>query len=744
MSRFHVLSHGAPQTSAMFWIDPNLLRFEVLESTFNTPHFAPLGYFPDETYEQWAARYHHPFKQEGKTWSRDFVGMNAAAELALTKGFAEWSAEKRAEGLRLTAERFKTMYMKTKSKNTREELAEFMRQDEAAARKKEEEDRAASERLMLKYALKREAEEKEQERLEQLRLEGERLEQERLEQLRLEQERLEKERLEQLRDKERALKEEQRKQREAAKKAAKEAAAAKVREEEAALAEAMAEVERAAVAKKELEKKKAAAALEVQSKAKHVAEILRAEAKNALEIAELRRRAEKDLDSMVNQLKYFPQLDSVPNIPTQLALYSFLFCCLMRQTLMMDLLIYFGAWATAAKLPSHANFSVLFKDHQQTTAARLNSEAPPLYLNCSKKTLAAQLIVQTVRNIVGIVFDLRRLIKAGDCEDDFSPEFHSHFQVMFSICDQRQFSMSVLEGIDGLGASPELIALYKSVQTFENFCGGSDFVVFRQCFPLPSLQPMPMDCLPGKTPKQTYDFFLNIGMSSRLSKDMLATSKMHDDLLRSGVKAEHKEAEGWYKYLTLITSSAKEGGNIFDATRLVWSANFKTMCRWSKNPPTLESLNSTPAFEELLPSWFGADPATTRLQFSEREDFASEMLEDDIFACGLSMGYTQSQHQILAFLLAGEGSALYDWIATRKPLQPLVLPFTTTIQKVRRAHLTHSHNHKLTLIQSLPCAALECCLRYPHVHASHFRAQCAPAGACQEVESVLVCKPSFL
>lgn len=510
---------------------------------------------------------------------------------------------------------------------------------------------------------------------EQQRLEEQRMEEQRVAQAR------EEAALEQLEQEQRRREEQERRKRET-KKAAKEAAAAKAREEEAALAEAMAEVEKTAATKKEAEAKKAKEALAVKAKAEAVAEIARAEAKNALEIAELKRQADMDLDAMVNQLKFFPQLEGVTSIPIQLAMYSFLFCFLMRQTLMMDMLLYFGRWTLAAQLPPHAEFSALFKDHQQSTSERLGRHTPPLYLNCSKKTMAAQLIVQTVRNIVGIVLDLRRLVVVGSTtsEQDYSPEFHSHFQVMYSICSQRQFSMSLLEGIDVLGPSPELIALYKAVQMFETFCAGSDFILFRQCFPLPPLPPMVKDRLPGKTPQQTVDFFLNIGMSPMVSEEMTASAQARKKLAESGVQ-QSKEAEAWFKYMQDIMAPGK---NVFNATRLVWSANFNTLCRWYQNPPALETLNSTPIFEELLPSWFGADPSTTRLQFSHREDFATEVLEDSITAFGLSMDQTQSQHQILAFLLAqGEGSGLSDWSSTRTPLATLRLPFPITLQEVR-------------------------------------------------------------
>jgi len=635
-------------------MDANLIRFEVLERTFNTPHYAPLGYFPDESYEQWAARFYCPFARDGNGWSRDIEGMNAAAARALLEGFEGWSSEKRAEALRLTALRWRALYKKASLSKEREELVEFMRQDEAAALKMQEEERAAAERVIVKNM---EAKAKRESKAEAKRKEQDERAAE------------EKKRKDEM-FKEELIKEEQckREAKKKAKKAAEEQAALRAREEDEALDKALKEVEMAEAAKQEAANKKA----------KILADIVLEKTKNAMEIAELKRNAEKDLDAMVNQLKFFPQMENVPNIPVNLAMYSFLFCCLMRQTLMMDMLLYFGAWVQKADLPTYSNFSVLFKDHQQlSTAVRVASAVPPLYLNSSQMTVAAQLIVQTVRNIVGIVFDLRRLIKSGNCEEDYSPEFHSHFQVLFSICDQRQFSMSILEGIDSLGPLPELIGLYKSVQVFENFCAGSDFIVFRQCFPLPSLG-MPQATLPGKSPQQTYDFFLNIGMSPTLSKDMAATQKLHDDLAKSGKHS--KDAEMWFEFMQKITES--DGPNIFDATRLVWQTNFTTISKWYVSPPTLESINSTPVFEELLPSWFGADPSK-KLQFSEREDFATEALEDIIYACGLSMGQTQSQQQILAFLLShGTGSAISDWISSRSPLPSLVLPFTTTIQKV--------------------------------------------------------------
>lgn len=509
---------------------------------------------------------------------------------------------------------------------------------------------------------------------------------ERMEVQRLEEERLAKAReedaLEQLEQRRREEQQRKREEQREAKKASKKAAAAKAIEEEAALAEALAEVEKAAAAKKEAAAKKAAVALEQEAKAKAKAETARAEARSVMEVRVLRRQADMDMDAMLNLPKFFPQLGGVPNIPLQLAMYSFLFCCLMRQTLMMEVLLHFSRWVCMAKLPPAAKFSELFKNHDMRPSDR-KALPPPLYLNCSNKTAAAQLIVQTARNIVGIVLDLRKLVDVGSKAEaeDYSPEFHSHFQVMYSICNQRQFSMSVLEGIDVLGPSPELLALYKAVQLFENFCGGSDFVVFRQCFPLPTLPTMTLERLPGKTAQQTQDFFLNIGMSPNASAEMSATQHAHKQLAESGVK-QSSEAQAWYQYLQALIGKPGET-NIFDATRFVWRANFTTVCKWSKAPPALETLNSSPAFEELLPSWFGAEPGV-KLQFTEREDFATQVLEDCIYACGLSLGKEESQSQILAFLLAdGEGSALYDWSSTRAPLPPLLLPFTTTIQKVR-------------------------------------------------------------
>lgn len=410
----------------------------------------------------------------------------------------------------------------------------------------------------------------------------------------------------------------------------------------------------------------------VAAKAKEVAAIARDEAKKAL--AEAKLKADNDLEAMVNQLKFFPQLAGVSSIPLNLAQYSFLFCCMMRQSLMMNVILCLQHWTSVANLPPYETFGKLFTTTEQSTGMRLSpTPNPPMYMESSKMTLGAQLVVQTTRNIVGIVLDLRNLVLRGLEDDDHTAEFHGRFQVLYSICNQRQFSMSLIEAISSLGESPALFDLYRAVQMFENFCAGSDFVVFRQCFPLPQLPPMPYEKMTNKTAAQTRDFFLNIGMSPTLSDEMAIAQRRKDQFLGSSREEE------WYAYLQSIT----QPGNIFQATRLLWSASFKTVCKWVKEPPSLASLESTSTFEELLPKWFGAH-STTRLEFTAAEDNDTQDLNEYILACGLDVGCEDPQQQILAFLLSqGKDSPLSSWSTTREKLPSLVLPFSVTIQEVR-------------------------------------------------------------
>jgi hypothetical protein len=269
---------------------------------------------------------------------------------------------------------------------------------------------------------------------------------------------------------------------------------------------------------------------------------------------------------------------------------------------------------------------------------------------------------------VGIVFDLRRILTSGVAS--FAAEYHSHFQILVGVCNQRQFSLSVLEGISLLGQSSELLELYKSFENFENFIQGSDFVVFRECFKL-----FPMPNLSHFSELIDHSGLADLFLHHAFQSSPFSELNVHEVVGK--VMFSWNDETAARKYYDSLKPTVK-------IVLSVWGKVLEKCSLWNSSPPSLESLNSSPEFEAFLSSLFGS-PAEFKAQFDSEWDIPTENLENLIQGCGISCGQTGTQESILSFLLSRPlNGVLSDWTSSlTKPVLFKNLPFTRSIQQVR-------------------------------------------------------------
>jgi hypothetical protein len=500
---------------------------------------------------------------------------------------------------------------------------------------------AATQRAALEAAAQREKEhrEKELERGRKLEKElekerqllQERQLQERQERERQEQERQEQERERQEQEQERQREISQQKKKEQ-KKAAKKPKQDDEDDEEAALEAAILEV-----AKQE---KKAADA-----------ERLKMEEKQRVE------RADEALAALTLRPKIYMPKHDVPPVPTRMAIYTFLLCCSMREKLMLNILATFSVWASSLGplFPPYNDMRTIFTSHENTGLV-----VPPLkpyFKNSSVATVGFVRVVQSLRNIVGVVFDLTHVLFSSNIF-----VFNSRFQVLYSLCNSRQFSMLVLEGIEGLTESgsspcPLLLEIYRRVSAFEQFIQGPDFSLLCMCLPRPTLPDTPAPHIPLFPKSCPRDIISHLFLMGPLE------IVLHD------LPAE------WQNYKNLCSP-------ILYATKKLWQENEKYLRNWSmgKDVPELDLIYDEPGSLEKAGEWFGS----LDVFHSARKHLHGNAMEttwEFIVGAGASFGHDTEQECILALILS---PSILEIFAKEHVCEPIyAFRFPLTIQEVR-------------------------------------------------------------
>ena len=575
-------------------MEPDKIRFEVLRTCFcNKTGY--LGYYPNESYEQWAARFFCPFKQISPGhWARDFEAMDRAAYRAGFEGYDGWSNHKKEEA--------RALMNKSWQRDEEEDQLLFKQMSHLHA-----------------FAVYQPYANENTDRLKNDDFKKEELTLDLVDAEKIDQ-------------KAKKVVERARKNAQAQKR--------KLFEEEKLLNEAILEAEKQKIL---LQKPK--------------------KSPSELRLEELRLRSDTDLNSLVNSPKIIPQINGAENIPPLLSLYSFLHMAMIRQKLMINILFFYERWLRQASLPDYHLLRVLFLASENYPERVF----PPFYKNSSTKTKGAFLIVQSIRNIVGIVLDLRRILTAGG---EFALEYHTNFQILYSVCNQRQFSMSILEGISLLGKSSELIDLYRAIVNFENFIQGSDLIVFRLCFRLFSLPSM--DSLTETLSNEKLaDLFLHHGLIS----SSFSNINLHD--VSGRVMFEWNNAKTAEAYYQSLSPTIK-------VVQSVWKKNMDKCAQWHSSPPSKDDIHSTPEYESFLFSLVGSSRNFTT-HYNVKWDNPVEHLESLIQACGLSFGQSGTQESVLSFLLSPSNTGLLSEMCSDMQYPSLIknLPFTKSIFKVR-------------------------------------------------------------
>ena len=664
-------------------LDPTKLKDSVLEATFRNKLYAPLGYFPKESIAQLRARFFTPFKSvlkkpcvetfvdhaSGETrtvqrgasvvWVRDFEAMNAASAAVL----ALEQREKRAKELEakiaakdkqlLQLQRALELY--AAHEKVKVQVRKIRNREQPEHEKREHEKREHEKREHEKREHeKREQREQEQKRLKaelRARASAEFLERQRQAELSTQPVLVhEHKSVENVEDEQEKIKKAQR-------------AEAKI----AAKAAAKAEAETLKKLKKEQEEEDAlldAACAENAARQKDFF---------------LQQKADKDLAALKCPLRILRLDSTVPQIPHAMAVFTMVFCIGMREKLMLNVLFRFSKWSLAAKIPGFTVLRPLFKEHLVINEREAVMPSA-LYNNSPIQTRGVQLVVQCMRNIMGVVLDLRCLIQplAVDSIINTSSLYHSRFLMLANICKIRQLSLVILDAMDLLSTKknfkpiPELLDLYEAVASFEQFVLGSDFTVFRQAFVLPKLPEISesMFSLPS------------------------ARARVEDCVMAHGLKVEefalwelHSDKPSFAKY----KADCKP---LFDITLALWKQQvMKPVAKWLKNVdlPTVEEFCSKPEFIELLPMWFGARTKKWICEPFKDLDPLVEAMKSNAKEMQADMS-----HQLinLAFLLS---DGVHKFFSTFTQMTKLQFPFQVTLNEKWAAVCTH-HTDKNDMI----------------------------------------------
>jgi hypothetical protein len=427
-----------------------------------------------------------------------------------------------------------------------------------------------------------------------------------------------------------------------------------------------------------------AAQAEFEKRQKEEADLLEAACKeNALRTKKLEfiKKADKDLAALKTPLIVL-QLDndSVPQIPHHLAVFTMVFCIGMREKLMLNILCRFSTWSRSANIPGFAVLRPLFKE-QLILNEREAVMPPPLYNNSGIQTRGIQLVIQCMRNIMGVVLDLRCLIQplAVDSIINTAPLYHSRFLKIANICKIRQLSLIILDAMDLLATrqapkpSPELVELYHAVALFEQFVQGSDFTVFRQAFVLPTLPPLSETMFPSK----------------------ILRTRVEDTVMAQGLRVEEFMLWELDSKKASFVKYKNDCKPLFDITLALWKSQvLKPVSRWLKNVdlPTVEEFTSNKQFVDLLPMWFGiTDKSKWKIEPFIDLDVFVEKMKSNAKAMDVDMSHQMIN---LAFLLS---DAVHDFASTFSPMTKLNFPFSVTLKEKWEA-LCAIHSDKNDMI----------------------------------------------
>ena len=559
---------------------------------------------------------------------------------------------------KVTALRDKVLRAEREAYEAKMELQRAEQEQREVAKKKAKQQRK-QQRMDVEAALQL-LEQKKQQEKEQQRIVAEQKLQEELRERELEQKQLREREEQQLREREleqrqqrereeqqsrereeQQLREKEQHRKQKAKKSAKKSGGGKIDEEEAALEAAIMEVQAAtaaAAALKEEQNKKEAAASSQQQR------VDRADAA----LAQLQKRPKI----------YMPKHDIAP-LPNRMAIYSFMLCCSMRENLMLNILAAYGAWVVSISsiFPPYNDLRTIFTVHANT--GLVVPPQKPLFKNSSPATTGFVRIVQSLRNIVGVVFDLSHILLTADIF-----VFNNKFQLLYSICNLRQFSMLMLEGMEALTESghppcPKLLELYKRVSAFEQFVQGPDFSMLCMCLPRP--------VLPAATPAPYIPAF-----PKSCPRDILAS--LH--LISNMEIVLHDLPAEWQTYKNLC-------GPILGATKKLWLENGTYLKTWGvgKDVPDLGDIYDQPGSREMAAELFGGSADFFLSLVQQTHGNSMERAWQYIEVAGKSFNHDAEQECILAFVLSP--SILESW-AVEHEYQPIhTFPFPLTIHEVR-------------------------------------------------------------
>jgi hypothetical protein len=398
--------------------------------------------------------------------------------------------------------------------------------------------------------------------------------------------------------------------------------------------------------KAEEDKIAAAAALKSEQSQQQAAQLLRVQ------------KADAALDALQKRPKiYMPKHDIAP-MPNRMSIYSFMLCNSIRENLMLNILAAYAAWTISLGplFPPYSDLRIIFTSHENT--GLVVPPQKPLFMNSSSATTGLVKIVQSLRNIVGVVFDLSHILLTKNIFF-----FNTKFQLLYSICNLRQFSMLLLEGMEDLAQSghppcSKLLDLHRRVSSFEQFIQGPDFSLLCMCLPRP--------VLPATLPATHIPPFPNSCPRDILSSLVLMGPM---EIVLHDLPAE------WQTYKNLCSP-------VLSATKKLWLENGTYLKNWSvgKDVPSLKDIFDQPGSVEMAAGWFGGSQSLFNTLVQQTHGDAMEKAWEFIVGAGQSFGHDEEQECILALLLSP--SMLEAWSLEHEPQPILTFPFGLTIYEV--------------------------------------------------------------
>ena len=247
-------------------------------------------------------------------------------------------------------------------------------------------------------------------------------------------------------------------------------------------------------------------------------------------------------DTLALDLAYLKQttaictLENTNPIHHNLALYLFLYCIGIRESLFQNILLRYAQWS---KKNNVAEFDIFSKQFEQD-------------VSINNVFAAHATVVQAVRSLVISNFSVRaRIITDSNEQSPFI--FNVTYQKMYVDARLRQFSLALLESTLIDRKQKEFIDLFESIQYFESFVSGPDFNAFRMAFPVPKISDWPSEPLDTIKFSNSIDFIL-----------------VH---CLSGIKPTMKLSPKWSYYMTKMMDS-------FAKIRSLWKTNVEVLESW--------------------------------------------------------------------------------------------------------------------------------------------------------------------